>query len=138
MKKIFIMAVLTLVSGQAWAIDFWHSGTVWANQGMCAATFSFDAGPMSETIRQLKATVTIRDKSGKSIGSDNLEIEEFGGSEAARYSSASLVSENICADGLTITVTKASAVIDGKKVDLLKTKQLVVRDFKPFKIKVGK
>jgi len=28
----------------AQAVDFWHSNTVWANQGMCSAVFSCDSG----------------------------------------------------------------------------------------------
>jgi len=141
MKKIiFATCILAVTSTPVFAIEFWHSGTVWANQGMCAATFSFDAGPMSDTIQQLNIAVAIRGKAGKSIGKDVLEIEEFGGSEAARYATAPLVSAEMCgdADGLVISVSKASAIIDGKKVDLLKTRQLTAREFKPFQIKVGK
>lgn len=26
------------------AIEIWHSNTVWANQGMCSATFTLDSG----------------------------------------------------------------------------------------------
>ena len=46
--------------------------------------------------------------------------------------------EEICDEDLTIVVNKATAVIDGKSVDLLKTKVLSVRDFKPFRIRIGK
>jgi len=134
--KIILLVIVAIISmaGSAGAIEFWHSGTVWANDGMCEARFSFDAGALSETIQQLRIDVTIRNKTGKAIGYDALEIDEFGGSEANRYASASLVSKDMCHDGLTIFISKASAVINDNKVDLLKIKQLFIRDFKPYKI----
>ena len=97
---------------------------------------SFDSG--MEEIKNLQVTVSAVNKSGKKVASGILEIQEFGGSTADRYSQAFLEGEELCADDLTIVVSKATAIINGKQVDLLKTKMLSARNFKPFKIHLGK
>ena len=63
-----------------------------------------------------------------------LEVDQFGGGGAGRYATAFLESEQICADGLTIVITKASAVINDKKIDLLKSKLISIRKFQPYRI----
>ena len=67
-----------------------------------------------------------------------LEVQNFGQSSADRYADAFFEGEEICADDLTIVVNKATAVVNGQRTDLLKTKAISARDFKPFKIRVGK
>ncbi len=136
-----LVALSTIIMGiclatPVHALEFWHSGTVWANQGMCSAIFRFDAG--EEAIRNLKISVSAIDKAGKKVASDVLEIEQLGQSSADRYAETYLTSEEMCNDDLTIVVNKATAIIDEKTVDLLKTKSLSAQDFKPFKIKIGK
>jgi len=81
---------------------------------------------------------TAIDKAGQKVASGVLEIEKFGQSSAARYADAFLEGEETCADDLTVIVEKATAVVDGKRTDLLKTGALSARDFKPFRIRVGK
>jgi beta-galactosidase GanA len=129
------VASLNLLS-PAEALDFWHSGTVWAGQGQCSATFLFDSG--LEEIRSLQISVDVVDKSGKSIESAVLSVKDFGSSSSTRYAEDAIESERICADGLMIVVTKASAIVNGKRTDLIKTKGISTRDFKPFKIRIGK
>lgn len=98
--------------------------------------FSFDSG--MEEVKNLQVTVTAVNKAGKKVASGVLEIQKFGQSSADRYADAFLEGEEICADDLTIVVNKATAIVDGKRIDLLKSKTLAVRDFKPFKIRLGK
>lgn len=138
MKKLGYISILlsTCLSVSAHAIEFWHSSTVWANQGMCSAQFTFDSG-LEET-NNLQITVTAINKAGKKAASGVLEIQQFGDSSVARYADAYLEDAAFCEDNLTIIVNKASAVIGGKRVDLLKAKSLAIRDFKPFKIRIGK
>lgn len=116
------------------AIEFWHSDTVWANQGMCSATFTFDS--FSEEVNNLQVWVSTIYK-GKKEKLGVLEVEPFGTSSADRYSYATLTSEAMCGD-LTLIVDKATAVENGKRVDLLKAKAISTKDFKPFKIRIGK
>lgn len=140
MKRHKMAAVVTLASMclavPAYAIDFWHSSTVWAGQGQCSATFMFDSG--TQNIRDMQVSVSAFDKGGRKVASDVLSIKEFGQSSAERYAAAHLEGDAICDDGLTIVVNKATAVLDGKRVNLLKMKTLTVLDFKPFKIRVAK
>ena len=119
---------------QAGAIDFWHSSTVWAGQGMCSALFTFDS--MDDTTN-LKVGVVAVNKAGKTVASGVLDVPAIGQSNAARYKDAFLEGEGVCADDLTIIVRSATATVNGKRVDLLKTKALTARDFKPFRIRLG-
>ena len=119
------------------AIEFWNSNKVWAGQGQCSAVFTFDSGAMSP-IKNLQVAVSALDKSGKKVGGGILQVNSFGDSNATRYAEAFLEGEAICAESLTILVTKATATIDNKRVDLLATKNLSVRSFKPFAIQIGK
>ncbi|MBS0309227.1 MAG: hypothetical protein JSS58_09675 [Proteobacteria bacterium] len=137
--KNFIFVLLVVAASlaeSAHALEFWHSSTVWAGQGQCSAMFSFDSG--MEEVKNLQVTVTAVNKAGKKVASGVLEIQKFGQSSADRYADAFLEGEEICADDLTIVVNKATAIVDGKRIDLLKSKTLAVRDFKPFKIRLGK
>ena len=120
----------------AHAIEFWHSNTVWAGQGQCSAVFTFDSN--TEDTKNLQVAINLLDKAGKKLTSGTLEVQQFGQTSANRYADAFLESEETCADDLIVTVTKATAIINGKRVDLLKTKTLTPREFKPFKIRVGK
>lgn len=135
-RALALLAVAPFFAAPAYAVDFWHSNTVWAGHGQCAAVFTFDSG--LEEIRNLQVSVSAVDKSGKKIASGVLEIKRFGQSTADRYSEAFLEGEEICADDLTIVVTKATATVAGKRTDLLKGKSLSPRDFKPFKLRIGK
>lgn len=119
----------------AQAIEFWHSNTVWAGQGMCAATFTFDSG--MDRVEDLAVLLSMVDSAGNKTALGVLEIPEFGGSSASRYDQVFLESEEVCADDLWLVVDKATAVVEGKPVDLLKDGGLSVRDFRPFRVRVG-
>lgn len=131
-----LLMVASCLAAPAYAVDFWHSSTVWAGQGQCSAVFSFDSE--TEEITDLQVTVAVVNKAGEKVSSGVLEIQQFGQSSADRYADAFLEGEEICADDLTIVVNKATAIVDGKHIDLLKSEALSSRDFKPFKIRVGK
>lgn len=136
MKRLAMsIIIMSCMITPAYCIDFWHSSTLYANQGLCAAIFTFDS--FAEDVVQFKVSVNVLDKSGKKLSSGLLEIKHFGGSMANRYGEAALVDIS-CQDNLTIVVKKAHAVIGGKEVDLLKTKNIKPRDFKPFSIRIGK
>jgi hypothetical protein len=91
-----------------------------------------------QEIKNLQITVSAINKAGKKVASGVLEVQQFGQSNADRYASAFLEGEEICADDLVIVVNKATAIIDGKRTDLLKSKSITARDFKPYKIRIGK
>jgi len=132
-----VACIVTAFAGNpAGAVEFWHSSTLWAGQGQCSAVFLFDSE--DEPITNLRVAVTVLNKAGKKIANDTLEIESFGDSTATRYAYANLEGEEVCEDDLTIVVNSATASVGGKRTDLLKAKSLTARDFKPFKIRIGK
>lgn len=133
----FASATFATDTSNLGAIDIWHSNCVFANMGMFSAEFTFDGSGIDE-ISNLKVSVNAIDKSGKTVTSGVLEVAQFGGLGAGRYATAFMESEQICADGLTIVITKASAVINEKKIDLLKSKLISVRNFQPYKIVLRK
>ena len=133
----FASATFATDTSNLGAIDIWHSNCVFANMGMFSAEFTFDGLGIDE-INNLKVSVNAIDKSGKVITSGVLEVDQFGGPGAGRYASAFLESQDICSDGLTIVITKASAVINDKKIDLLKSKLISIRKFQPYKILLRK
>lgn len=141
MKKTVIVTGLLsiLLINQLHAIEMWHAETVWAGQGMCSASFSFDGGGAmgGDPIQKLRVSVAAY-KAGKKVDSGILEVEQFNTCNADRYAGALLESEAMCNDNLTIVVTKATAIVNGKKTDLLKTGDLSIREFKPFQIKIQK
>jgi hypothetical protein len=139
-KKMMYTTALALVCvNSSHAIEMWNSNTVWGGQGRCEATFTFDSGGAfaDYALNNVRIDVDLY-KGGKKIGSDRLEVQEMGRSNAERYTEASIDSEALCEDDLSIVVTKATASINNKRVDLLKTKQLAYRPFKPFSIKIPK
>ena len=91
-----LLVVTSCLAAPAYAVDFWHSSTVWAGQGQCSATFSFDSG--MEEIKNLQVTVSAVNKAGKKVASGVLEIPQFGQSSADRYADAFLEGEEICAE----------------------------------------
>ena len=135
----FILGIAPLLSSIALpshALELWHSNLVWGGQGICAAQFSFDSG--GEAFSQLQVNVVVLNKAGKKVASGTLSVEQIGDANANRYADALLESESLCEDDLTIRITQATALMDDKPVDLLKTQMLSVRQFTPFKIVIGK
>ena len=131
-----LLAGISCLAMKAQAVDFWHSSTVWAGRGQCSANFTFDSE--LQEIKNLQVTVSAVNKAGKKVASDVLEVQQFGQSSADRYADAFFEGEEICAEDLVIVVNKATAIVDGKRTDLLKSKAITVRDFKPFKIRIEK
>lgn len=119
---------------QASAIDFWHSNTVWVNFGMCSASFTFDEGSSGRTIENMQVELTAINSKNKPVSKIVLDVDDFGRSNAERYSGAFWEDENACDDTLKLRVTAATARIDGQKKNLLAEGLLNARDFKPFQI----
>jgi len=136
--KIFLSTIVfvTFFTNQVYAIEMWHADSAFAGQGMCAAKFTFDSGGL-DTIQNLRVSVTAYN-AGKKIDSGILKVNEFGNCDACRYAEAFLESEAMCNDNISIIVTKAIAIVNGKNTDLLKSNQFSIRAFKPFQVKIQK
>ena len=137
MKRFLVCFVLVFASAFSplYAIDFWHSNTVWGGQGQCSAEFTFDS--FVEEFKNIQVQVTIYDENGKKLGVGKIEVPKIGDSDAERYATAYLLGPEYCED-LKIVVNKATAIVKNRKIDLIKNKNIKARDFKPYKIKIEK
>jgi interleukin receptor mimic protein A len=136
LKKILIAGAFLLTS-PAYAVDFWHSDTSGMQQGICEAKFSFDS--TGEEVNDVKIAISTVNKAGKKLSSGTLAVPKLGVTPVDRYATAFFDSKELCEPAqLSFVVDSATASIGGKSVDLLKTKKLRVREFKPIKIRVGK
>lgn len=138
MKKIFSLFALTLcfftLPSQALMIR--HSSTVYVNMGICSAAFLFNG--QGYEYEDVQIEVTVQDSSGKKIATDTLIVKELGPGTAFRHAVAFIENEKMCDDGLKIVIEKASAKVEGKTMDLIKSKRLTIDEFKPFKIEIKK
>lgn len=125
-----------VTAAPASALEIWHSNTVWANQGMCSATFMLDSG-MEETgpleIGPLEIGVELVNAKGVVIASDTLNVDAFGDAEATRYQTTFLEGEAVCEDDLTVRFTSLARV-SGQQKQPLPLSDLQIRDFKPFRL----
>lgn len=123
------------MAGPAQAIQMWHSDTVFANQGMCAANFTFDS--QMESVRELKVHIQVLSKkNNKLVAEDVIEVDDFGDSSAERYATGYWHNEIACDQDLRVVVTGATAVMGGERVDLLAKKLLDVQNFVPYEISI--
>jgi hypothetical protein len=133
-----ILAGSILLSTPAFAVDIWQSNFSGPQQGICSAIFSFDSTGGKEVL-DMKVTIVGVNKVGKKVTSGVLEVPKLGETPVDRFTTALLETKELCeGDSLTMVVEKATGTIDGKKVDLLKSKMLSARTFKPVKIGNGK
>lgn len=124
-----------LLTLPAHAIDIWNSNTVFANQGQCTATLTLDSG--LDEYRQLRMQVAVLDKAGRRVAVQTLDIPTIGQSMAERYAEGYISGEELCGEALQLQITSATAVVNGKRIDLLRTGQLTPRAFRPMLIRVS-
>lgn len=127
----FCLAAGLFCASQAQAVEIWHSNTVWANMGMCSATFSFDSG--TEPVGQFNMAIELVDTQGTVVSKDVIAVEPFGDSEATRYQIAYGEGEHYCDDNLTVKIT----AISDANGNALPLQMLTPRDFTPMKIVSG-
>lgn len=126
-----VLLACLVTAAPASALEIWHSNTVWANQGMCSATFMLDSG-MEET-GPLEIGVELVNAKGVVIASDTLNVDAFGDAEATRYQTTFLEGEAVCEDDLTVRFTSLARV-SGQQKQPLPLSDLQIRDFKPFRL----
>jgi len=118
-------------------ITIQHLNTASPHQGYCPVHFAFQSP--SETVSKLRISFDVLDAKGTRIGSETLTFDEkFGGTRADEGAEASVESRTLCASGLRLVITSATAVVGGRQTDLLKSNLLGVRQFKPFEIQLRK
>ena len=145
MKKIFIAwlfsQILFLNAANATPITLQHVTTTYVNSGICSAAINVTIHDFLGESDKLYLDLVATDKTGKvKIASENIitydDVQNLSGKATTNVF---IESEEVCgADRTwTINVKRAVLVVNGKRQDLLKTKQVHIDDFQPMKIKVG-
>lgn len=134
LKLRLMMALCCLVtwSQTASAMSIRNTSLVFANHGMCSAAFDIDSG--LEEMSDVKIYYQVLNEVADTIDNGMFLIDHFGYSTASRFERVYLEKEALCEEALTLKITKATAVINGKKVDLIKFADLREEKFKPMKI----
>lgn len=142
MKKIFIAwlfsQILFLNLAEATPITLQHVTTTYVNSGICSAAINVTIHDFLGESDKLYLDLVARDKTGKvKIASENIitydDVQNLSGKATTNVF---IESEEVCgADRTwTVQVKRAVLVADGKRQDLLKTKQVHIDDFQPMKI----
>ncbi|SIR61278.1 hypothetical protein SAMN05421778_11336 [Sphaerotilus natans] len=130
-----LLALGSLLNLPAQAIEVWHSNTVFGGQGQCVATLTLDSG--LDEFRQVRLQATVLDKAGRRLMAQTLDLPSIGSSSAERFAEVMIDGEALCDEQLQLQITSATAVANGKRIDLLRTGQLTPRVFKPMPIRIS-
>lgn len=140
MKKILTFFLVALVSSVVLAtpITLQHSRTSYVNSGICSAVVDVTIHDFLGTYDKLYLDLVAKDKAGKIKGTseDIITYDDVQNLSGKAFGRVFIESESICeADRTwTIHVKRAVLVVDGKRQDLFKTKQVMIDDFQPMKI----
>ena len=107
---------------------------------MCSLAFDVTANEAFDNIESIDFTVTMKDKNGKIIDTEQVTADDFNFVGNKTYGGFFIEGESACnAFGETLNITKAVVNHnDGTKAeDIVKTKKLKNDDFKPMKIIIG-
>ena len=143
MKKILTFSLAALMSSVVFAtpITLQHVTTTYVNSGICSAAINVTIHDFLGESDKLYLDLVATDKTGKvKIASENIitydDVQNLSGKATTNVF---IESEEVCgADRTwTVQVKRAVLVADGKRQDLLKTKQVHFDDFQPMKIKIN-
>lgn len=137
-KTLSAACAMVALSGQAYGLDIWHSNTVWAGQGMCAAVFTLDSGgAFGDRLQDLRIALSAVDTQTNNLVTQLfLEVDELGDGSANRYETVYWESELACEDNLRLIITEADAIVAGQARDLLADGYLNIREFVPYRIDI--
>lgn len=137
-KTLSAACAMVALSGQAYGLDIWHSNTVWAGQGMCAAVFTLDSGgAFGDRLQDLRIALSAVDtQTNNPVTQLFLEVDELGDGSANRYETVYWESELACEDNLRLIITEADAIVAGQARDLLADGYLSIREFVPYRIDI--
>lgn len=143
MKKLFWGTAISLFSSITLAtpITLQHSRTSYVNSGICSAVIDVTIHDFLGTNDKLYLDLVAKDKAGRVQGTSENVITygDIQNLQGKAFGNVFIESETMCgADRTwTINVKRAVLVADGKRQDLLKTKQVHIDDFQPMKIKIN-
>ena len=140
MKNIIAFSLMALMSSVSLAtpITLQHVTTTYVNSGICSAAINVTIHDFLGESDKLYLDLVATDKTGKvKIASENIitydDVQNLSGKATTNVF---IESEEVCgADRTwTVEVKRMVLVIDGKRQDLLKTKQVHIDDFQPMRI----
>ena len=140
MKRLLLSATISLFSSiiLATPITLQHVTTTYVNSGICSAAINVTIHDFLGESDKLYLDLVATDKTGKvKIASENIitydDVQNLSGKATTNVF---IESEEVCgADRTwTVEVKRTVLVIDGKRQDLLKTKQVHIDDFQPMRI----
>lgn len=140
MKRLLLSATISLFSSiiLATPITLQHVTTTYVNSGICSAAINVTIHDFLGESDKLYLDLVATDKTGKvKIASENIitydDVQNLSGKATTNVF---IESEEVCgADRTwTVQVKRAVLVTDGKRQDLLKTKQVHIDDFQPMRI----
>lgn len=144
MKRQILLVITTLLfipTVMATPITLQHVTTTYVNAGICSAAINVTIHDFLGKSDKLYLDLVATDKTGKvKIASENIitydDVQNLSGKATTNVF---IESEEVCgADRTwTINVKRAVLVVDGKRQDLLKTKQVHIDVFQSMKINVG-
>ena len=142
MKSIMFISISIMSSiALATPITLQHSKTSYVNSGICSAVVDVTIHDFLGTYDKLYLDLVATDKSGRVQGTSENVITygDIQNLQGKAFGNVFIESETMCgADRTwTINVKRAVLVADGKRQDLLKTKQVHIDDFQPMKIKIN-
>jgi hypothetical protein len=143
MKKILTFSLAALMNSAVLAtpITLQHVTTTYANSGICSAAIDVTLDGFLGEQDKLYLDLIAKDKAGRVQGSSKNEItyDDVQSVSGQSYSKVFIESETMCAADQTWTVEVKRAVLitDGKREDLLQTKQVQIDNFQPMKFKVN-
>ncbi len=114
------------------AITIRNTSLEFANHGMCSAAFVIDSG--LEEMSDVKIYFDALNEKADLVDNGAFMIDHFGYSAASRIEIVSLENEELCYETLSLKINKATAVIDGKVVNLLQTDNVHIQQFEPMTI----
>lgn len=134
------MSLVSLVA-LATPITLQHSKTSYVNSGICSAVVDVTIHDSLGTDDKLYLDLVAKDKAGKVQGTseDVISYDDVQNTSGRSFGRVFIESETMCDADRTwiIQVKRAVLVADGKRQDLLKTKQVHIDDFQPMKIKIN-
>jgi hypothetical protein len=143
MKRLLWGTVISLFSSITLAapITLQHSRTSYVNAGICSAVVDVTIHDFLGTNDKLYLDLAAKDKAGRVQGTSENVITygDIQNLQGKAFGNVFIESETICAADRTWTVQVKRAVLvaDGKRQDLLKTKQVHIDDFQPMKFKIN-
>jgi hypothetical protein len=139
---LFFSQILFLNVAEATPITLQHSKTGYVNSGICSAVVDITIHDFLGTYDKLYLDLVARDKAGRVKGNseDIITYDDVQNLSGKAFGKVFIESEDMCeADRTwTIQVKRAVLVVDGKREDLLKTKQVMIDDFQPMRFKISK